>query len=173
MKHAACGRRFCTHTPDVQNTAQRYGTHPLSLSTVVCASSSGQICSGAPMLQDQLNCSTQHPAGPQRLSGHCHTHARVFIIPHRTLTLDVNIPLRRLGKDGSVQSLTLKELFGGKKGVLVGVPGAFTPTCSQVHLPQFVEKASKLAAVVSVRMLNALFLSRRSLRHMKNSLLYV
>ncbi|CAL1170498.1 unnamed protein product [Cladocopium goreaui] len=34
----------------------------------------------------------------------------------------------------------------GKKGVLFAVPGAFTPTCSEKHLPGYIEKAEDLKA---------------------------
>ena len=37
--------------------------------------------------------------------------------------------------------ITLPELFAGKKSILFGVPGAFTPTCSNLHLPSFNDKA--------------------------------
>ena len=40
-------------------------------------------------------------------------------------------------KDG-VQALSTGDLFQGKKVVLFSVPGAFTPTCSERHLPGFV-----------------------------------
>jgi len=43
--------------------------------------------------------------------------------------------------DGKVE---LAELFDGKKGVLFGVPGAFTPGCSKTHLPGYVEKAEDI-----------------------------
>jgi peroxiredoxin len=37
-------------------------------------------------------------------------------------------------------------LFAGKKVVLFSLPGAFTPTCSQKHLPGYVEKLPELKA---------------------------
>ncbi len=33
--------------------------------------------------------------------------------------------------------LTSEEIFAGKRVVLFGLPGAFTPTCSSTHLPGF------------------------------------
>ena len=38
------------------------------------------------------------------------------------------------------------ELCKGKKIVIFGVPGAFTPLCSAQHLPGFVEHADKIKA---------------------------
>ena len=39
-----------------------------------------------------------------------------------------------------------QKLFQGKKVVLTGVPGAFTPTCSEKHLPDFIEKENEVRA---------------------------
>ncbi|XP_043538566.1 peroxiredoxin-5, mitochondrial [Chiloscyllium plagiosum] len=36
------------------------------------------------------------------------------------------------------------ELFKGKKGILFGVPGAFTPACTKSHLPSYIEKCEEL-----------------------------
>lgn len=41
--------------------------------------------------------------------------------------------------DDGIQSVTTSEFFAGRKLVLFAVPGAFTPTCSERHLPGFVE----------------------------------
>ncbi len=42
------------------------------------------------------------------------------------------------------QPISTKEIFGGKKVVLFAVPGAFTPTCSNKHLPGFVQQADQI-----------------------------
>ena len=49
-------------------------------------------------------------------------------------------------KTEDMQDITTDELLGGKKVVLFAVPGAFTPTCSEQHLPGFIEKADELKA---------------------------
>src|SRR6188768_2047456 len=41
---------------------------------------------------------------------------------------------------------TTDELFKGKKVVLFAVPGAFTPTCNNNHLPGFVKNADAIKA---------------------------
>lgn len=38
------------------------------------------------------------------------------------------------------------QLFAGKKVVMFSLPGAFTPTCSQKHLPGYVAKLPELKA---------------------------
>ena len=45
-----------------------------------------------------------------------------------------------------IQDVSSRELFEGKKVVLFSVPGAFTPTCSDLHRPSFVDKLSELKA---------------------------
>ncbi len=41
-------------------------------------------------------------------------------------------------QDGRPTPVTTDDLFAGKKVVVFAVPGAFTPTCSQAHLPGYV-----------------------------------
>lgn len=41
---------------------------------------------------------------------------------------------------------TSDEIFAGKKVVIFGVPGAFTPTCHKNHLPGFAAKAAEIKA---------------------------
>jgi peroxiredoxin len=51
-----------------------------------------------------------------------------------------------LRKNGEASNPTTSELFAGKKVVLFAVPGAFTPTCSNTHLPGYISVADKLHA---------------------------
>ena len=48
--------------------------------------------------------------------------------------------------DGSAKDMTTADVFAGKKVVLFGVPGAFTPTCSNNHLPGFLENHDAITA---------------------------
>ena len=42
-------------------------------------------------------------------------------------------------KDSGPKEFKSSELFAGKKVLLVTVPGAFTPTCSEEHVPGYVK----------------------------------
>ncbi len=48
--------------------------------------------------------------------------------------------------DAGKTSADSTALFGGKKVVIFAVPGAFTPTCSNAHLPGFVALADRFKA---------------------------
>ena len=49
-------------------------------------------------------------------------------------------------ENGEMKTTSTEELFAGKKVVMFAVPGAFTPTCSEAHLPGFVANADKIKA---------------------------
>jgi peroxiredoxin len=51
-----------------------------------------------------------------------------------------NATFRVMTADGP-KSRTTDEIFKGKKVALFGVPGAFTPTCNNLHLPSFLNNA--------------------------------
>ncbi|MEM9556700.1 MAG: peroxiredoxin [Acidobacteriota bacterium] len=46
--------------------------------------------------------------------------------------------------DGQIRVVSTDELFGGKTVVLFGVPGAFTPTCNDAHMPGYMVNADAL-----------------------------
>ncbi len=53
--------------------------------------------------------------------------------------------LLRLGDSGP-ETVQLNDLTSGRKVAIFGVPGAFTPTCSDQHVPSFVANMEKLKA---------------------------
>ena len=52
----------------------------------------------------------------------------------------------RVRVGGSWKDVTTADLFAGKSVVLFSLPGAFTPTCSEIHLPGYIAKAKELRA---------------------------
>ena len=57
----------------------------------------------------------------------------------------MRVPDVRLGFfDGAeIASVSSRELFRDRSSVVIGVPGAFTPVCSQQHIPDFIANAER------------------------------
>lgn len=53
------------------------------------------------------------------------------------------IQLSRMGQKGPEQ-IDILQLISDKKVVIFSVPGAFTPTCSNIHLPDFIQNTHAL-----------------------------
>jgi glutaredoxin/glutathione-dependent peroxiredoxin len=65
-----------------------------------------------------------------------------------TITIGDKLPaveFNVMTSDGQ-QKLSTDVVFAGRKVVLFGVPGAFTPTCSMNHLPGFLEHFDAIKA---------------------------
>jgi thioredoxin-dependent peroxiredoxin len=45
------------------------------------------------------------------------------------------------------QDITSDDIFKGKKVIIFGLPGAFTPTCSSTHLPGYEKQYEKFLAL--------------------------
>jgi glutaredoxin/glutathione-dependent peroxiredoxin len=56
-----------------------------------------------------------------------------------------DVEVRTMGPDGP-QAVRTGEVLGTGRVVLFAVPGAFTPGCSKIHLPGFVQHADELSA---------------------------
>src|SRR5262249_11677087 len=56
-----------------------------------------------------------------------------------------SVTLKQLTPEG-VKEFTTDENFRDKKVGLFAVPGAFTPACSQRHLPGYVDRAANIKA---------------------------
>ena len=53
--------------------------------------------------------------------------------------------LKQMTADG-IKDVSLADMLAGKKVILFGLPGAYTPVCTTKHLPGYVEEADKLKA---------------------------
>ena len=62
-----------------------------------------------------------------------------------------NARLFVLDESGAPHATPASELFAGKRVVLFAVPGAFTRTCSEKHLPSFVQNADAIKGMPLVR----------------------
>ena len=58
------------------------------------------------------------------------------------------IPSTQLSRlvDGRVSAISTDDFFAGRRVALFAVPGAFTPTCSDAHLPGFLAHVDDLEA---------------------------
>ncbi len=70
------------------------------------------------------------------------------------------VTFRVSGPDGP-QAKTTDDVFKGRRVVLIGVPGAFTPACHRNHLPGFVSKREEIQArgvdAIAVTSVNDIF----------------
>jgi peroxiredoxin len=71
-----------------------------------------------------------------------------------------NATFRMMTADGP-KPKTTDEIFKGKKVALFAVPGAYTPTCSNLHMPSFVNNAAAIKAkgvdIIAVTAVNDVF----------------
>lgn len=57
-----------------------------------------------------------------------------------------DVEVRTLNAQGAPEAVRTGEVLGSGKVVLFAVPGAFTPGCSKIHMPGFVQGAADLKA---------------------------
>ncbi|CAK9174431.1 unnamed protein product [Ilex paraguariensis] len=119
---------------------------PLSLSSSFPRTHSCALTSSSSFSLLPLKLHSRHPYhNPKSLK----YSATTTTIPKISATISVGdkLPestLSYLDSADELQTITVSDLTKKKKAILFAVPGAFTPTCSQKHLPGFVEKAAEL-----------------------------
>ena len=64
----------------------------------------------------------------------------------KMISVGAKLPAGTLYEGSPGGTVAVDALFAGKKVVLFGVPGAFTPGCSKTHLPGYVAAAGDLKA---------------------------
>merc|ERR1712147_247107 len=67
---------------------------------------------------------------------------RMFSVKVGDKMPSITVPIIRYGADGfKSEKFDAADYFKGRHIVLVGYPGAFTPTCMATHIPQYIESA--------------------------------
>lgn len=56
-----------------------------------------------------------------------------------------SVTIKRANEEGG-EEIDTGKFFAGKKVIIFSLPGAFTPTCSQKHLPGYVKELPQLKA---------------------------
>jgi len=66
-------------------------------------------------------------------------------MPHQKL-VGTRIPQVRLGEmvEGQLRAVRASDIFGRGACAIAGMPGAFTPICSEKHLPSLLRNADRL-----------------------------
>ena len=57
-----------------------------------------------------------------------------------------NATLMQRQEDQSIQKVDIADLAKGRKIALIGMPGAFTGTCSGDHMPSLIARAPEIRA---------------------------
>ena len=57
-----------------------------------------------------------------------------------------SVTFKRILADGTTVELDTAKEFAGKKMILFGLPGPFTPTCHAEHVPSYLAKHAELTA---------------------------
>ena len=57
-----------------------------------------------------------------------------------------NATFRVMTAEGPNKPKTTDDIFKGKKVALFAVPGAFTPTCNNLHIPSFLNNVDAFKA---------------------------
>ncbi|KAM3689427.1 hypothetical protein ACB098_09G047000 [Castanea mollissima] len=117
----------------------------LSLSTATATATTSSFFPAAKSLSSKLSFTSlpiKHHPKPLKFSTAKSTISA-------TISVGDKLPdatLSYFDPSGELQTTTISDLTKNKKAILFAVPGAFTPTCSQKHLPGFVEKSKDLKA---------------------------
>ncbi|KAL8548320.1 hypothetical protein ACS0TY_007592 [Phlomoides rotata] len=113
------------------------------------------IPSSAPMLKQSFSFLSTHRKPTSLFSSSLphrrHQSLKFSVVSKISATISVgdklpNSTLSYFDSSDELHTVSVSDLTSNKKMILVVVPGAFTPTCSQKHLPGFVEKAAELKA---------------------------